>query len=555
MEFLEIFILTPLGAEIKSPLQIFRLVVDFPTNMDINSAQSSAVSSDHDLPGRFERLKERLLAKRPILKDILLKKGDKNLLEYANQYVDVNLSPTIPKRQIELLGTLSEIVTKRFGKETAYSVIDQLEKYYFVSTADHIGPITHPFFVNSNLLIAASLLNHSDPVLKNVIVLGCANISYNNSSFPRGLFFHNYEKGQLATHRLSFLSAKPDVQTIYAMPPYGEEAIKKINENLKTKLDKGEVNKTDYEKIRQIFDEIYCRPDVLAADNYCEQISKTNIALWQKFFEKSGVKLPNLVYLEQEELVVQLLIKHHLYQDTILNHLLFDPNYEPYINDYFEGIFGSFSRKDSKGTYLFWALPKGNREAIQLWRDGNHLVSKDGSYKIELNPEVIKNAMETKELIPGLLLNFATLSFYYGLKCLGGFNQVNYLTLMKNSYIKMNVDLGNYRSVEICARAQTKEICDGLTFAFLGYNGDQQMILASGLDLILHGNKDSWSRLMDVSKSMTFAESLYPIFPEMYRISYEEKDWEPDLINITDKDIGKLIGLDKKIKPCAVVES
>ncbi|MCX6780066.1 MAG: hypothetical protein NT034_02715, partial [Candidatus Magasanikbacteria bacterium] len=247
-------------------------------------------------------------------------------------------------------------------------------------------------------------------------------------------------------------------------------------------------------------------------------------------------------------------IKNHLTQDTIINHVLFDPEYEPFINNYFENIFGSFSRKDSTGTYLFWALPEGERYNLQLWREGKFLVSKDGKYKIELTPDAIKEALLKKELIPNLLLDFMVISFYYGLKCLGGFNQINYLTMMKNSYIKMNVDLENYRSIEICARAQTKEICDGLTIAYLGYDGNNQMILASGLDLILYQNKQSWETLMDLAKNITLEEALGPLLPEIYKISYDQKEWEEKLTNITDKDITNLTGLNKKIKPCVFIK-
>ncbi|MEK7673071.1 MAG: hypothetical protein AAB373_04260 [Patescibacteria group bacterium] len=507
---------------------------------------------DSSLKSRFESLRNLVLAKRPILKEILKKRGDKALLDYANQYVDINLSPTIPKRQIELLETMYEIVSGRYGKEIASSVINQLEKYYFVSTADHIGPINHPYFINSDLLIEASMASHSDPLLKNIVVLGCANVSFNNSSFPRGLFFHTYKNG-FQLHKLPILSAKPTPHTIYAMPPYGEDAIKKVFEFLNTKIENKEVDKKVGDEIYQIFRDIYLNSEILAAKSYCDQIGKTNLLLWQKFFEKSGVKLPNLIHIEQEEVVVKLLIKYHLNQDTILNHMLFDPNYEPYINDYFEGIFGSFSRKDTKGTYLFWALPEGHRDPLQLWREKNYLVSQDGSYRIELKPEVIKDAMERKELIPGLLLNFCTLSFYYGLKCLGGFNQVNYLTLMKNAYIKMNAELGNYRSIEICARAQTKEICDGPSMAFLGHSKENEPILASGLDLALYGDKDSWKKLIKVTKKLTLAESLNPLMPEIYRISYDEKDWDQDLITIKEKEIAELLGLAQKITPCVTI--
>ncbi len=511
-------------------------------------------SDQANLADRFKRLKDKVLEKRPTLQSLLIKRGDKKLLDYANEYVDVNLPPTIPFRQAELLEVMEAHITRRFGLEVAESAIAQLKEFYFVSTADHTGPLTHPFFVNSNLLTAASLVSHDKANLNNVIVLSCANIAYNNSSFPRGLFFHNYIDGHVGLHRLPFLSAKPTPHSIYAMNPYKIDDVKKVYSLMKDEVNAGKILPDQYEKICALLKEIYENQEVLECKSYCEQVGKTNFKLWNKFFEASNVQLPNLVYLEQETLVVDLLTKYHLHQDTILNHMLFDPRYEPFINNYFEDIFGSFSRKDSTGTYLFWALPAGSRENLQLWRKGNYLVSKDESYKIELNPEAIGEAMARKELIPGLLLNFCTLSFYYGLKCLGGFNQINYLTLMKNNYIKMNADLGNYRSIEICARAQTREMNDGLSVAFMEYgNETKELTLASGLDLILYGNKNSWSAIMDIMKNITLEEAFNPVLPEIYPITYDKKEWEPDLISITEKDVSNLTELNKKIKPCIVM--
>lgn len=503
----------------------------------------------NDDPAIFEALRKAVLAKRPVLETILEKRGQKTLLDYANQYVDVNLSPTIPRRQNEFLSVISEVVEERLGKKTAESVVRQLEKYYFVSTADHTGPITHPFPLNSNLLTGAAIATHTDPNLENVIVLSCANISVDNSDFTRGIFFHNYKDGKLQTHKLGFYTSNYRPPSVYTLPAYTKVEVDKIYHLIDVKRDKKEIDEALHEKVTKLVKDVYDKEEVYHSSDYGEQMTKTNFTLWQKLFEASEIKLPNLISLGLEDIVVRLLIKYHLHQDTILNHMLFDPDYEPYINQYFEGIHGAYSTKESTGTYLFWALPKGSRYNLQLWRKGNYLVSKDESYKIELKPELIQKALESKELIPSLLLDFATVSFYYGVKCLGGFDQVNYLTDMKNSYIKMNVDLENYRSIEVCARAQTKEICVGLSFAFMEY-GNHEVALASGPDLYLYGEKDSWSRLMETVKDLTLDDAISPLMPEMYKASFDQKEWNPDIISVSEKGINELLGLHDKINPC-----
>lgn len=523
---------------------------------DESSEKPPADGQQVSLPSleeRFKKLKRLVLAKRPILRQILRKQGKKKLYKYAQDYVNVNLNPPIQRRQDEFLTAFKSQVEKKLGPVIAEEAAQQLAKHYFVSTADHHGPICHPFFVNSNLLTAAPYLESNDPSLKHVIVLSCANVSLENSSFPRGLLFHGASQDGLKVHRLAFFPSSTRPSVVYNVPPYTQNEIKRLKEEVQIKQQKGEIGEGEVSKISKLLDEIYGAPEVLACESYSDQVTKTNYQLWKKFFTPNHITPPNLIYLELESLVVKLLIDHHIYQDTIINHILFDPVYEPLITSYFEGIFGSFSRQEQSGTYLFWALPKGARYRLQLWRKGDYLVSQDESYKIELKPEIIQKALESKELIPNLMLDFTTVSFYYGLKCLGGFNQVNYLTFMKNGYIKMNTDLGNYRSIEVCARAQTKELCDGLTIAFLE-GPKEELVLATGLDLILYGTEKTWPQFIEISKDITFREALSPLMPEIYKITYSDNEWDPNLLSITDKDITGLLNLHAKIKPCAHIK-
>ncbi|MCX6779923.1 MAG: hypothetical protein NT034_01950, partial [Candidatus Magasanikbacteria bacterium] len=267
------------------------------------------MNEDLGLQSDFNLLKQKVLDKRPVLKQLLKKKGNKNILEYSNQYIDVNFHPTIPKRQHEFLEIIEEIVTERFGREIALSVVRQLKKYYFISTADHTGPITHPFFVNSNLLIAASILNHHDIDLQNILVLSCARVSVDNSSFPRGLFFHNYLNEKLETHRLAFFSGNTRPPLVYNLRPYGREELEQIYSTLNKKLAKKEITQEQYDKLFNLFKEVYDQPEILKLSSYTEQISKTNFLLWKRFFPADQVKIPNLIYLELEDVVSKLIIK------------------------------------------------------------------------------------------------------------------------------------------------------------------------------------------------------------------------------------------------------
>lgn len=501
----------------------------------------------------FLKLKNKVLEKRPVLKEIMAKRGDKNLFDYAKEYISVNLNNPIRFRQEELIGTFKEEVAERLGKEASEGAAAQLENHYFVSTADHHGPLLHPFFINGNLAAAAPYFEMKDPLLKYVIVLPCANVSLNNSSYPRGLIFHSCKNGKITFHRIPFFPANMRLCPVYNFRPYTKEDIKRARQLLWAEVTGNNLPHEEAEKVSKIIDEIYDRPEIYACESYCDQITKTNFKIWKKFFGQFGETSPDLVCIEQETFVAKLLVKYHLDTDTTITHILFDDACDQLMEQHFENIQGAFSRKEKYGTYLFWALPKGSKYRIQLWKKGNKLVSEDESYEIELTPENLKRALSEKELIPSMMMTFMVLSFYYGLKCLGGFSQVNYLTLMKNAYIKMQTERGNYRSVEVCARAQTKEIGGDFTIAFLeGPKGE--MLPATGIDIVLYGNEKTWPTLVEESKTIGLEEAINPIMPEFYSIIYTEVQRDPSLSKITSADIAALTNLDKKIKACCKIK-
>jgi len=506
------------------------------------------------LQDSFKKLKEKVLEKRPVLREILNKRGDKNLFDYAKEYISVNLNNPIRFRQDELISTFKEEVAKRLGDEVAEGAARQLENYYFVSTTYHHGPLLHPFFINGNLAEAAPYFEMADPLLKYVVVLPCANISLNNSSYPRGILFNSCKNGVIKTHRIPFFPANMRLCPVYNFRQYTKEDIDRARQLLRAEVADNDIPQEEADRVSQIIDEIYDQPEIYACDNYSDQVTKTNFKIWKKFFGQSVDKSPDLIYIEQEAVVARLLIKYHIHGDSTITHVLFDNNYDNLVEQYFDDIQGAFSKKSKYGTYLFWALPKGAKYRIQLWKEGNKLVSEDRSYEIELTPEKIEEALAKKELIPSMMLTFIVLSFYYGLKCLGGFSQVNYLTFMKNAYIKMQTERGNYRSIEVCARAQTKEIGGDFTITFIkGPNGE--MLPATGIDLILYGDDKTWPTLMEESKTIGLDEAISPMMPEFYSILYPEVERDPELSAITSTDITKLIKLDSKIKACCEIRN
>ena len=108
--------------------------------MDQTTSTTQPLLSDR-LTSVFEALKESVLIKKPVLRDILEKHGNKSLVDYANDYFDVNIGPGLQDHQQEFFQTFHPQVSKLLGTKIADSAVEQLKKYYFVSTADHHGSL------------------------------------------------------------------------------------------------------------------------------------------------------------------------------------------------------------------------------------------------------------------------------------------------------------------------------------------------------------------------------------------------------------------------------
>lgn len=509
----------------------------------------------NSLSERFNGLREAVLQKRPVLRDILEKRGSKNIFDYALDFLDVNTNATVEKRQDEFISVFSHVAREKLGNDVACSVAEQLKKYYFVSTADHHGPICHPYFINSNLVSSIMCSEKCDSALKDVIVLSCANVSLANSTFPRGILFNSYAQGKMVTRQLGFFPNNSSVRysRVYHQRPYTLSDVERMRKQLKDWQLSGEIKVEEAAGVERILETVYMHEEVLSCQSYSDQITKTNLLLWRKVLNHNHVgNAPDLLYIELEAVVISLLIKHHLFSNTAIHRILFEPACQEEFTVYFEGIEGGFSNQNGWGTWLFWALPHGEKYCKRLVRRGQVLVSEDGTYAVQLTPESLKEAFERKEIFPSTQLSLIVLALYYGLKCLGGFCQVNYLTVMKEKYLQMMTNWGDRESIEACVRLQTKELGEDLTIAFLG-GAHGELSLATSLDLILYGNEATWPCLVSETRKITFDEALSTMMPEFYRVMYPEIKRDSDLVSITAGDIARLIGLDKKIKACAYI--
>jgi len=510
------------------------------------------LSMSHSRTKTFAKLKEKILLKRPVLSDILHRHGSMTVFDFCRSYEHIRADDD-HSRDHEFIGTLHTLVSGRLGQAVADDVAHQLQHDYQVSTADHHGPIVHPFFVNSNLIYSIPFFSNPAVHRKNLIVLSFASVSLNNSSEPRGILFHcPRTNGELRLHRLSFFPDKMKMATVLSAPAYSQESTQRMRSVLKEKMRDDQVHRGRFQVVDRLFDNIFEKEEILHAPRYIDQVTTMNRLLWREFFHDSQGFVPGLVTIDIESLVAQLLIAHHIHRaDSAVYQILFNPEWSDRAATLFDGILGAFSASEGRGSFFFWAHDaKGHR--VPLYRSGNRLTNSSGTMTFALDPDHIADALRSNQIFPGMLLAFILVSFIYKVKCLGGFNQVTYLTQMKAAWGELLRSFGRAEEARRVAFVQTDALSDGLTLAYL--RSGTTLEQATGIDLILSPLENLPNRLVEFSKTVSLNDVIAPTLPEMYRVIYSGQDREEDVLALTSEEILEITGLGTKLTPMAEVE-
>lgn len=498
------------------------------------------------LKEHFEKLRDLVLSKRPVLKEIYNLNGQLTPLEYATVYPKSEISASGLGDREQLYKVVYELLENRLGDICAREVVEQIKVTNFVSTADHHGPISDPYFLNANLTTALASRNYAMPI-KYLVVFSCANVSLNNSTYPRGIMFTAQGAYESKLMHLPFFESASRLCPVINFRSLEIKDVLRAKKELAKMFKESHLSASVYEKMNALIEEVFESPSLFRFSNYAEQITQINFVLWKKIL---GEKLGDtqLVYLEQEKIVADLISQCHIDSNSLIHEILFDPSARGLFLGIFDGVEGGFDTSSSVGSFLFWGLPKGSKYRVQLWLKDDKLVSQDGLVEYEMSREKVREALQLGELIPSMLLTFVVISFFYGVKCLGGFCQVNYLTEMQRRF---KIFLSEFRQgVFKVPEVDTKNLCEDMSIAFL-QNRNDKLTLASGIDLILYRNQNFEECLQSTAGSIHLNESLDLMMPEFYKVLVHDKDRSSNLVNITQEQIAEYNGLSLKIRACA----
>ena len=147
----------------------------------------------------MNEITNKLLNRKPGLRKTIEIYGSKTLAEYSNM-----LDNTPANMSQELLRAIQDC-SSSYSIEAAKDITEK----NLLHTADHLGILNHPFFWCSKITANPTKL---------VLVLATSNISPTNSSYPRGLYWHNSELKHVRAPLLSQSHRRFALYGVTALP-------------------------------------------------------------------------------------------------------------------------------------------------------------------------------------------------------------------------------------------------------------------------------------------------------------------------------------------------
>ncbi|MFA4872365.1 MAG: hypothetical protein WC659_00320 [Patescibacteria group bacterium] len=238
------------------------------------------MSGEKDSFEIIEALKHAIWTRRPMLGEIIRTHGDKILYDYTVDFLDVNKSKLLDDRKGELLDVVKKLLSERLGDRVASEVVTQMAALPLVSTADHHGPIDHPFWVNSNIISGIPLFEKKFNSAKYLVVFSFASVSVNNlSAYPRGIEFHGGVNGSSNIIKLPILPDKLKMSVVYGTRAFTRDDLEKTHHELLMRERHGDIIYGRAEEVWRIIENNFGSSDVLNALDFPSQVTKINFTL------------------------------------------------------------------------------------------------------------------------------------------------------------------------------------------------------------------------------------------------------------------------------------
>lgn len=351
----------------------------------------------------------------------------------------------------------------------AQSLENQLQSHPIISYADHHGLLNYQLLYNSNLLYVEIIKKLALPFL---VVFASGSVPMVNISHPRGFFFKN--------HKFNFYAERKSKIPLFLFERKLQPDRAMGIDSFVSSYPKNLVSAEEKKFLDHLFFD--CLEIEKAAQDYnsiSDQFTFLNHKLWKYFFAKEvRDSIPDIIYLQSNQLVMELLIEEMNDKESLISQIIFNPETRNVYLKNFHGIDCCWG--DGMGSHLFWGINhKKKFIPLQLDVAANMLVGQD--FGIDLEKDAIISALKDKRILPTIFMDFLAITFTEGYTALGGFNQIEYLQQMQTAHVK---SLEELKAPET-ANQFASRVTDGFICGMFPYPFN------SGIDHIWHYNSGS----------------------------------------------------------------
>ena len=325
---------------------------------------------------------QKIKEKRPVLFEFLKNHQDNNVISFLkSQYTSsVRARPEIKE-------AIREEIQRVYQEKLSLSKIPNV-----FNTADHLGPLWFPVFFDANI---AQLF-----VRDAIFTLAC---STPLNKFPKTGYIYgddfnfcllkDAKRPNETSKRSDGFFAKIDLETIISKIRDERKGAPLKNKSLSFK-----------EKLYTLI-----KKSIPENKRFIDFASLFNRNLLSEVLEGEF----QIYYLSLEEVVRKVLLWHPEILELILD------NFEKTLNE-FQGIQGCWG-ENQIGTHFFWMRDK-------------YLRRKRVYYSTRPNLKELLENLEKREIFPSIFTCYTVLVAWGRLKCIGGFNQIQYISEMAKKW-------------------------------------------------------------------------------------------------------------------------
>jgi len=437
--------------------------------------------------------------------------GKASLKEYVKQFRPYQGKPLQPAD--DFLKFSGEYIETLLGKEIAQE-LEKVLRFPLLNTANHHGVDYFPPSVQGNLLYWQVLKENG--IKTNYLPLCSFGIvSLSNSSYARGITsYANCDH----SFRVPIFPKSMENKMVRNVSAFTEEQVKHTISRLDTEFQDTAATRD----IRDVLEKHYLNKKVLDHKRYGDQAVLINKMLSEEMYPQGDI--PQMIYLEMEQIINQLLLKDLKDENSMIYRILYDNR-----------ILGELIKQIEEGdpfltTMFFWGTDyAGRRYALDFCVDGRlRGVTLAGEYvELAASAKDIAELIELGKIVPSGYTMAILLSFARGYTWLGGYFQGDYLPAWQKGTAAAFAKTEEYHGWgETILRYNCAGYISGPVFAL--NRSDRGLLAPAGpLEIIRGGgiNSAGLDDLMEATVVDAHRMSLSCSYPELVPPAERSDSW------------------------------